>query len=1144
MGNSVSRVVGCFMPVGNEQERVGLVFSEPLDEGLGHSFCYVRPVIESARYSPSQSERFGILETEGLEGSDHSRSFRFSQEENNNVNANNPNAKIGPETTTFKAISGASVSANTSTPRTVAAPHDHQYNNNTANQFNNPDRASAFEGTASFSSLPLQPVPRGLNSTAYSGPMSGPLVGGPVQQATADKSFMSAPLERGGGFLSGPLERAFLSGPLEGIDRSHFSAPLASHHATYFRRRRRYISRVMRTVSRPVRRAFSRTLSKTAVLPSVMQMVGWHQQAKGVSNSGNYESGMFLGFPSDDISNGNNLQWAQGKAGEDRVHVVLSEEHGWLFVGIYDGFNGPDAPEFLMCNLYKAIFNELEGLLWDRKHDCTNANEGEDCQAVQSEQQNLPSQQEESRCSHAQSGQQNPDIPRRDLHCSICQSTSQPIPNHPQNPEATKEDCPHSQSKEQADQNHSKNPGVTQEDCSHSQSVPQINPNVLQEVTQEDCLHSHSALEVNANHPQDSVATQEDCPLTQSPQKLNPHNPHSPEVTREHCPQVQLALQLNANHPHCSEAAAEDPLHTLSTVQQNPDDLEIQAAAQECSSSAQSGQWSSGDRQDADVKRAKLTVEDSIFSKSEQEKIEINDRRHPARQSDSEKPQSSNCEIGTELSGSNTKMIGKQGHPRPLTEFIKRVTFECEKEVGEHRKGRSLRELLAEEEDDPLDFFVWNSTANSVDKSRRNNIQRTENSTSGSVAPTDSSAETRESNGVSDQISDGRTRRVAYSDSEQKQSRGRSLLSSKIRQAYSKRKESHRKLFPWRYDWEKERIEVEKKIDERLKQDTQRCKAGSVNHVSVLKALSRALEVTEEAYLEMTDKFLDENPELALMGSCLLVMLMKDQDVYVMNVGDSRAIVAQQRPDTNSGATQHCSYQKGDRQDKVCLRDSLVRSELEGITEEPSADPSSAEENKTKNGPEVEMPVPGSNLIAVQLSTDHSTSIEEEVLRIKAEHPDDNQSILNDRVKGRLKVTRAFGAGFLKQPKWNNALLEMFRNDYIGTAPYISCTPSLRHHRLGANDQFLVISSDGLYQYLSNQEVVSHVELFMEKFPDGDPAQSLIEELLFRAAKKAGMDFHELLDIPQGDRRKYHDDVSVMVISLEGRIWKSSGKYI
>nr|XP_009785866.1 PREDICTED: probable protein phosphatase 2C 26 [Nicotiana sylvestris] len=130
------------------------------------------------------------------------------------------------------------------------------------------------------------------------------------------------------------------------------------------------------------------------------------------------------------------------------------------------------------------------------------------------------------------------------------------------------------------------------------------------------------------------------------------------------------------------------------------------------------------------------------------------------------------------------------------------------------------------------------------------------------------------------------------------------------------------------------------------------------------------------------------------------------------------------------------------------------------------------------------------------------------------------------------------------QPKFNDALLEMFRNVYIGHAPYISCTPSLRHHRFCPGDQFLVLSSDGLYQYLSNEEVVSLVENFMEKFPDGDPAQHLIAELLFRAAKKAGMDFHELLDIPQGDRRKYHDDVTVMVISLEARIWKSSGKYL
>ncbi|KAL9671191.1 hypothetical protein QQ045_008757 [Rhodiola kirilowii] len=60
-----------------------------------------------------------------------------------------------------------------------------------------------------------------------------------------------------------------------------------------------------------------------------------------------------------------NVHWALGKAGEDRVHVVVSEEHGWLFVGIYDGFNGPDAPEFWMANFYGAMYNELQGLFWE-----------------------------------------------------------------------------------------------------------------------------------------------------------------------------------------------------------------------------------------------------------------------------------------------------------------------------------------------------------------------------------------------------------------------------------------------------------------------------------------------------------------------------------------------------------------------------------------------------------------------------------------------------------------------------------------------------------------------------------------------------------------------------------------------------------
>lgn len=57
------------------------------------------------------------------------------------------------------------------------------------------------------------------------------------------------------------------------------------------------------------------------------------------------------------------VQWARGKAGEDRVHVVVSEEHGWMFVGIYDGFNGPDATDYLLAHLYHAVCQELTSIL-------------------------------------------------------------------------------------------------------------------------------------------------------------------------------------------------------------------------------------------------------------------------------------------------------------------------------------------------------------------------------------------------------------------------------------------------------------------------------------------------------------------------------------------------------------------------------------------------------------------------------------------------------------------------------------------------------------------------------------------------------------------------------------------------------------
>ncbi|KAJ3682721.1 hypothetical protein LUZ60_012948 [Juncus effusus] len=281
-----------------------------------------------------------------------------------------------------------------------------------------------------------------------------------------------------------------------------------------------------------------------------------------------------------------------------------------------------------------------------------------------------------------------------------------------------------------------------------------------------------------------------------------------------------------------------------------------------------------------------------------------------------------------------------------------------------------------------------------------------------------------------------------------------------------------------------------------------------IQHKQILNALAEALKKTEEKYFEMAENRGMQNPELGLMGSCLLVVLLKGEHVYLMNVGDSRAVLAQKKePDLSDiiGKSRHDEINHGEE-----IRKAFDMIEFNGLT-------------------------------ANQLTSDHSTSIDEEVKRIMKEHPDDLKVVENDRVKGKLKVTRAFGAGYLKHPKWNDSLLEAFKiKNYVGNSPYITCTPDLHHHMIRPEDKFIVLSSDGLYQYFTNEELVEEINLFTSNNPEGDPAQYLLEEVLIRASTKHGIQFDELVSLPQENRRRYYDDISIIIISVEGRsMWRS-----
>jgi len=58
----------------------------------------------------------------------------------------------------------------------------------------------------------------------------------------------------------------------------------------------------------------------------------------------------------------------------------------------------------------------------------------------------------------------------------------------------------------------------------------------------------------------------------------------------------------------------------------------------------------------------------------------------------------------------------------------------------------------------------------------------------------------------------------------------------------------------------------------------------------VLTVLACTHRKTEEAFLDVADKMVVEFLELALMGSGVLATLLKGEDMYLMNVGNNRAV--------------------------------------------------------------------------------------------------------------------------------------------------------------------------------------------------------------------------------------------------------------
>lgn len=132
--------------------------------------------------------------------------------------------------------------------------------------------------------------------------------------------------------------------------------------------------------------------------------------------------------------------------------------------------------------------------------------------------------------------------------------------------------------------------------------------------------------------------------------------------------------------------------------------------------------------------------------------------------------------------------------------------------------------------------------------------------------------------------------------------------------------------------------------------------------------------------------------------------------------------------------------------------------------------------------------------VALPLSVDQTGGNAAEAARLRAEHPGEADVVRNGRVLGGLEPTRAFGDASYK---WSRETQERIKREYFGrsvggalrTPPYVTAEPVVTTTQVRPEQgDFVVMATDGLWEMLTNEEVVGLVGQWLEKHPDAQRA--------------------------------------------------------
>lgn len=114
--------------------------------------------------------------------------------------------------------------------------------------------------------------------------------------------------------------------------------------------------------------------------------------------------------------------------------------------------------------------------------------------------------------------------------------------------------------------------------------------------------------------------------------------------------------------------------------------------------------------------------------------------------------------------------------------------------------------------------------------------------------------------------------------------------------------------------------------------------------------------------------------------------------------------------------------------------------------------------------------------------------------RLRAEHPGEENVVRSGRILGGLEPSRAFGDSSYK---WTREVQEQIKKNFFGrtpstllkTPPYVTAEPIITTTKVEPEKgDFVVMATDGLWEMLTNEEVVGLVGQWLEsqvKGPNG-----------------------------------------------------------